>query len=136
MKMDTDEEIGLLPQEIRTSRDRRSKDIVPVPAASSSNDGPVVGSVVSSAAEMAIASTSHNGVTQIEGADVASARELIGQPKILLTRIDDDVVLQSPLPQREQEEMSKQSSSIHVTYGVSTGCWKSTVQHHYGSLGR
>lgn len=110
MKMDTDEEIGLPPQEIRTSRDRRSGDIVPVPAASSSNDGPAVGLVVSPAAEMAIASTDHGGVTQIEDA-------VLGHPRILLSRIDDDVVLQPPLPKRNQGETSTQPTSTHMTYG-------------------
>ncbi|KMQ93585.1 hypothetical protein RF55_6305 [Lasius niger] len=52
----------------------------------------------------------HGGVTRIEGADVASATGLIGQPKVLLTRIDNDVV-QFPLPQREQEEPPRQSDA-------------------------
>ncbi|KMQ90164.1 gag-like protein [Lasius niger] len=116
--MENEDKMDLPAQGDGPPRTRRGGDTVPVPPSSSSNDGPTVGYEASPTVELAIASTSHGGVTRIEGTEVALAKGLSGQPMVLLTRIEDDVA-QSPLLWREpeEEEVPMQPIATHVAYG-------------------
>ncbi|CAL1672661.1 unnamed protein product [Lasius platythorax] len=91
MKMEMEVVMNLPSQKERTSRDRRSGDIVPVPAVSSSDDGPAVGFVVSLAVESTIASTSGGLEEPIEERSRSSAPvNLALQPEVRITRLEED----------------------------------------------
>ncbi|CAL1672340.1 unnamed protein product [Lasius platythorax] len=97
MRMEKEVVMKLPSQEERTSRDRRSGDIVPVPAVSSSDDGPAVGSVVSLAVESAIASTSGGLEEPIEDGGRSSAPvDLALQPEVRIMRLEEGGAFLSP----------------------------------------
>ncbi|KMQ92220.1 gag-like protein [Lasius niger] len=117
MKMDQGNMMNLPSQEERTSRDRRSGDIVPVPAVSSSNDGPAVGFEESSAVEMAIALT--GGVEESAGTSRRDADALlvtVRNPELRLVRVEEIVSFRSPL-RRPPKDRKKQVGAIYKHLG-------------------
>lgn len=124
MSMYFEDEGDLQSQGVRTSSVRQSGNIVPVPAGSLSDNGPLAGSVVSSAAELAIASTSGNLNARTEGVmDVAALMATVRQPEVRLTKVDARRIDPPPLPQRKQRRRQlrrkKSGCSPPLTEGVS-----------------
>ncbi|KMQ90418.1 hypothetical protein RF55_9831 [Lasius niger] len=96
-EMDKEEEADLPSQGDRTPSVRRSGDIVPVPAASSSYDGLAVESEESSTVAVAIASTSGRVERwSIDSTISGNVEELQLQPVVNLTMVDEDIVFRSP----------------------------------------
>ncbi|KMQ90963.1 mechanosensitive ion channel [Lasius niger] len=131
MKMEKEVVMNLPSQKERTSRDRRSGDIVPVPAVSSSDDGPAVGFVVSLAVESTIASTSGGLEEPIEERSRSSAPvNLALQPEVRITRLEEDRAFLPP-------EMSTSSDLKRIAKGnvprrrgrpPTTGEWRNIVE--------
>ncbi|KMQ85009.1 bhlh transcription factor [Lasius niger] len=120
MEMQNEDRLDLQSQGERTPSVRRSGDIVPVPAASSSNDGPAVESEESLAVALEIASTSGGPVERVDNGScdpVSSPVDLSMLPEIRLTRVDTSEVFQPSLPQRWLKGKSARASDSCGQYG-------------------